>query len=226
MTGRVSIFRVARTGHPFFFLKVVLATVLALALQPFAGVHAAATNGYRLAGIVAVGSDYLGFLELPGGGQVLVRRGSTINGGGRIVALDSEQVTIVFPDRTIELDLAGSDGRGAAPATRGMPIDVSDEAPLVMREVDSATVARALKASGGTGNRADAATDVARRFTSVVALPHQARVISVNEVPVTSADTAIGLAEKSLARGGAVSLKIAATGNQPETRVYLLPARD
>ncbi len=113
MTGRVSTARVARQGHPFLLAAAVSGAVLALMLLSI-DAQATATGGYRLAGIVAVGKDYLGFLELPGGEQVLVRQGSTINGGGRIVALDGERLRIVFPDGTDRID-----ARGIRTARRG-----------------------------------------------------------------------------------------------------------
>lgn len=223
MTGRVSIVRVARTGHPFLFRTAVLATVLALTLQPFANAHAAATTGYRLAGIVAVGSDYLGFLELPGGGQVLVRRGSTISGGGRIVDLDGAGLRIVFADRTIQLNLEGSGGPGVASTARDTKRDLSDEEPLVMREVGPEALAKLPRASSRSGKGGDAGVEVAQRFASLAKLPDNARVIAVNEQQVMSADTAIRLIEKSLAEGNAVGLKVTATGGDAEQRVYLMP---
>jgi hypothetical protein len=80
---------------------VLRALVLALTLAalPSAALLAGTSDGYRLAGIIAVGDDYLGLLELPGGEQVLVRRGSAVDGGGRIALLDAEQLRLVLPDR-------------------------------------------------------------------------------------------------------------------------------
>jgi hypothetical protein len=51
--------------------------LLAFLLPPF--VFAASGNGYRLAGVLAVGPDYMAILEVPGGGQQLVRKGSTLD---------------------------------------------------------------------------------------------------------------------------------------------------
>ena len=222
MTGGVTISRVARLGHPFLFAAAVGAAVLALTLLSFANVHAAAAGGYRLAGIVAVGKGHLGFLELPGGEQILVRQGSAISGGGRIVALDGERLRIAFPDRTIELTLEGSGA--VASMTRDILVDQPDEGQVVMRQVDSAAIAHALKTPSGTGKRVDARVAVAQRFASLADLPDNARVLAVNEVPVTSADATIRLAEKSLAEGRAVSLQLATAGGDPGTRVYLMPA--
>ena len=223
MTGRVSTARVARPGHPFFFAAAFLAAVVALLLLSFAAARAAATGGYRLAGIVTVGKDCLGFLELPGGGQVLVRQGSTIEGGGRIVTLDDERLRIAFPDGTIELRLEGSGKPSAALTTQRILLSPSDQGH-VMLQVDAAALDQALKASHPGDKHADAGVEVAHRFASLVDLPNNARVLAVNEVPVASADRAIRLAEKSLAEGSVVRLNLEAPGGDPDTRVYLLPA--
>ena len=201
----------------------VLVAVLALTLLSFANAHAATTNGYRLAGIVAVGKDYMGFLELPGGGQILVRQGSAISGGGRIVALDGMRLRIAFPDRTIELSLEGSGIPGVAPTTPNIPTDRPDDEPVTMLEVSSADLAAAPRTSNGNGKRGDAGVEVARRFASLARLPDNARVLAVNEMPVKSADAAIKLVEQSLADGRAVGLKVAAAGGDPDKRVYLMP---
>lgn len=59
-------------------------TVLALTVLSFAVARVAAINGCRLARIVAPSvPGYLGFLELPGGGQALMPQGGAISGGWR-----------------------------------------------------------------------------------------------------------------------------------------------
>ncbi len=73
---------------------------------------AATGDGYRLAGIMTVGSEHIGFLELPQGGQVLVCHGSTIN-GGRVVEFSDRVLRIAFPDGVVELVI---DGSGSGPA--------------------------------------------------------------------------------------------------------------
>ena len=223
--------RVARTGHPFFIAAATLAALLALWPLFLISSHAATGGGYRLAGIVAVGKDYLGFLELPEGGQILVRQGSVINGGGKVVELDSERLKIAFPDRTIDLELAGSGASPDAPTVASTDRDsiatAWDGEAIVMREVDPVSVAQSLRTTGaspaGTGKRADAGAEVARRFAAIANLPANALVLAINELPVQSADAAIRQAEKVLVAGGSVSLKLAAAGDAPEIRVYLMP---
>jgi hypothetical protein len=215
---------VVRPGHPSFFRAAVLAAVLAVAGLMSSSALAAANGGYRLAGVVAVGADYLGFLEMPGGGQVLVRKGTVIAGGGRVVALNGERLQIVFPDRTVELQLEGSGRPGAPPNTQGVRIGPPDDAHISI-QVDAAALGQAIKTAPPGGKSADAGVDVGNRFASLIDLPNHARVLAVNQVPVTSADQAIRVAEKSLAEGYVTILNLASPGGHPDTRVYLIPAR-
>ena len=223
MTGRVERSRVARKGHPFLIGLALLVAAATGALQSSAVAQAATSNGYRLAGIVAVGADYLGFLELPEGGQILVRQGSVISGGGRVVALDGEGVRIAFADRTIQLDLEGTGGPGGTSTARDVPRDLSDEEPLVMHEVSPEALAQLSGSPNRSGKGGDAGVIVAQRFATLARLPQGARVHAVNEQPVQSADATIRWVEKTLAAGGAVSLKVTAADGPAEQRVYLMP---
>lgn len=223
MTGGAERSRVAPPGHPFLIAAAVRIAAITLSMLVFAVALAATDKGYRLAGIVVVGTDYLGFLELPDGGQILVRQGSAIEGGGRIEALDDRGLTIAFPDRTIQLDLEGSGRPSGAAAARETPRDLSDQEALVMREVSPADLARLPRTSSRSGKGDDAGVAVAQRFAPLARLPNSARVLTVNEQPVTSADAAIRLIEKSLAEGNAIGLKVAAAGDDAEQRVYLMP---
>jgi hypothetical protein len=67
----------------------------------------------------------VGFLELPQGGQVLIRLGSTVN-GGKVVEFSAQKLRIAFPDRMLELTLTGAAaGSVAAPVTaKAAPADV------------------------------------------------------------------------------------------------------
>ena len=213
----------ARKGHPFFVRLVWLVAAISGALLSFAVAQAATNNGYRLAGIVAVGADYLGFLELPEGGQILVRQGTVISGGGRVVALNGQGVRIAFADRTIQLDLEGTGEPGVASTARDVRRDLSDEEPLVMREVSPDALAELSGTSARSGKGGDAGVAVAQRFATLAKLPNGARVLAVNEQPVTSADATIRWVEKALAQGIAVGLRVTAAGGDAEQRVYLMP---
>lgn len=222
MIGRASTARVARTGHPSFLAAAVSATLLSVVLLS-GDAQAAATSGYRLAGIIAVGKDYLGFLELPGGGQVLVRQGSAVAGGGRVVALNRETLKIAFPGRTLDLSLDGSGLPSATAATLGVLQGQTDHDNVMVRNVDNAQLREALSTQKDSGKRADPASEVGRRFASVVNIPVNARVVAINEQPVTSAATAMALVDRSLANGIALRLNLAGASGDPETRVYLSP---
>lgn len=217
---------VARPGHPFFLAVHNSIAVLLLTLLSVTAAQAETKQSYRLAGIVAVGSDYLGFLELPDGGQVLVRQGTAIGDGGRIVALDNERLKIAFPDRTVELSLEDSGKPGTAPNTQGILVGQSDQGHVMVRQVDSAALSQALATSRTSTKAPDAGIEVGQRFAGLINLPNNARVLAVNEVPVTSADSALKLAQTSLAQGMPVRLNLAAASGDPEMRVYLMPTRN
>lgn len=194
---------------------------------------AASSNQYRLAGVVAAGEDYLGFLELPEGGQLLVRPGSALPGGGRVTAVSRDRIKIVFPGRVIELSLEGSGQPGAPAMVRGVQQGQTDYDNVMVREVDNRRLRKALAAASPPASRrtgaqpsgaAEAAADVGRRFSSVINIPPNARVVAVNEVPVTSADKAMALVDRALAEGISLRLTMTGAGGDPETRVYLTPA--
>lgn len=225
MTGRASAARVARKGHPFFVPAIALAALLALA--SVAIVHATGTNGYRLAGIVAVGSDYLGFLELPGGEQVLVRQGSVVKGGGRILLLDAGRMRIGLSSGVIELALQGS-GRPVAVPDSVAAADSVEQAPnqelTQIRSVDPKHLVEQLRAASKNDDvRSTPQTAMALRLAPILDLPPNSKVVAVNDRPVTSADAAIARLERSLANNVAPTLTLADTNGGPGTRVYLLP---
>ena len=207
--------------------SLVLALVASLTCASAAPLARGATavDGYRLAGIMVVGEDHIGFLELPGGGQVLVREGSAIN-GGRVVAFSDRLLRIAFPDRVLELVI---DGSGAGPAAPAVLLAQSETGHVMVRDVDADALAAELSVPARTpakpapGQRSDAAAELGRRFASLVNIPLNARVLAVNEVPVTTAEKAIRVAENSLAEGMPVRLNLVAASGDPETRVYLLP---
>jgi hypothetical protein len=210
---------------------VLRALVLALTLAalPSAALHAGTADGYRLAGIIAVGEDYLGLLELPGGKQVLVRRGSTIDGGGRIVALDSSQLRLDLRDRVLLLALDRSTGAPVVPAGLGVVQEQLDDGHVMIRRVDAEAFAESVDRStpsgpatpGAKARATDPTIEAGRRLSPILNLPPDSRLLAVNEQPVRSAERAIALIEQSLAEG--VSPRLNITGAGGETRVYISP---
>jgi len=81
------------------------------------------SGGYRLAGVLSTGENRVGFLELPQGGQVLIRLGSTVN-GGKVVEFSAQKLRIAFPDRTLELTLTGAVAVAAPVTANAAPAQV------------------------------------------------------------------------------------------------------
>ena len=236
--------RVARSSHPVFFdsgrlracfTALLIAAALLFTLHP--SVASAVTGaGYRLAGVVAVGSEHLGFLEVPAGEQVLIRMGGEVPGGGRVVAFDGRTVRIVFPDGMIELVLEGSGATGGYAPTTGIVTAQEGTEGIHVRTVAAEPLRVALQQSSGNEavksavaiqrrGRTDEGAAVAQRFSALVNLPAGSRVLAVNEQPVVSAAAAIDTVNETLAEGMPARLNISnATGS--DQRVYLLPARD
>ena len=216
-------------------LWVALALPVGLIITPVGGEAASTQGGYRLAGVVAVGEDYMGFLELPQGGQVLVREGSLVN-GGRVVVFNDKILRIRFPTGDIELQLEGS-GRPPPPDPRDVVVqseEISGGAASI-RTVNVGSLKKSLQSqsSGSTGTSeakkatrgstvpSDAPTAIAQRFEPLFQLPRGARVVAVNEARVTSVDGAIKTIESSLEHNSVARLTIETGAG--ESRVYLKP---
>ncbi len=206
-----------------------LVLALTLAVLSSAALLAGPADGYRLAGIIAVGDDYLGLLELPGGEQVLVRRGAVIDGGGRIEFLDADELRLVLPHLVLVLALDRSPGAPVVPVGLGVVQEQVDDGHVMVRRVDpqafSASVARSSPTDQPTPGPKPRATDptieAGRRLAPILNLPLDSRLVAVNEQPVRTAERAIALIERSLADGVSPRLNIAAAGG--ETRVYMSP---
>jgi len=231
MVDETPVPRVARKGHPPFLAAALAFAAVALACLAIES-GAATGNGYRLAGTLAVGREFLAFIEYPGGGQVLVREGTALEGGVHVTHVDAERVTLAFPGATLDLWLDGSGRPAPAPASAGVVRQRSDEGHVHVRHVDTAGLHASLAtplAAGPTtplsGNRPDAGTELARRFAPILDLPAGARVVAVNERPVRTADGAIELINTELTRNTAVRLNLASPAGAPPGRVYLLPVR-
>jgi hypothetical protein len=205
---------------PSFYCALLLA---------FSGLTVAGGD-YRLAGVLSVGDERIGFLELPSGGQVLVRRGSSVD-GGTVTRFDEQQLRIVFRDRTVVLDLAeGAAGSARLGPVVGVAERTSENDHVLIREVDPTVVAASLRRAGAgtavatSGRKVDVPAELGRRFALVTNLPQSARVVQVNEQPVTTAAKALADIEKTLASGGTARLNLAAPPGGPPGRVYLMPA--
>jgi hypothetical protein len=214
-----------------------LRTLLLAALAVLSCSHALAAatpsagKGYRLAGVMLVGKDRIGFLEVPAGGQVLVRLGSTVD-GGKVTVFNDRELRIAFPGRNVVLELSGGLSP-ADPGALGVVTGQDDNMHVMVRNVDPQRMSEALgkstPAAGSTApkaTRAEAQAEVGRRFAAVAGLPVNARVVAVNDQPVVSASKAIAAVEKNLAQGMPATLNLESPPGGPPNRVYLLPKRD
>jgi hypothetical protein len=213
-------------------LRVLLLTALALTstLAP-AGSAPSGAGGYRLAGVMRVGKDRIGFLEVPAGGQVLVRLGTVVD-GGKVTVFDERELQIDFPSRTVRLPLTGGAGQPAGAERLGVVTGQHDDGHIMVRKVDPDRMIEALetaKPAAGTGtaksSKPDAAVEVGRRFAAVANLPLNARVVAVNDKPVVSAAKAIAEVERTLAKGQGTTLNLESAPGDPPGRVYLIPER-
>jgi hypothetical protein len=193
---------------------------------------ASAATGYRLAGVIAVGPDHLGLLEIPGGKQLLVRQGSVIEGGGRVLMLDATTLRIALPAGVFDLALDGANRLAvtqvAATSVPAKPVGKSHPLPddqdhLLFRAVDVRLLAD-TRAARATGPSTDAPGQTAAILGPLMDLPPGARVVAINGQPVTTAGAAIALVERSLGQRVMARLTLAIPGNEPHTYVYVSPA--
>jgi len=208
------------------------AAVLAVAAILLPSLAAAGgTDRYRLAGVVAVGPDYLGILELPGGDQLLVRKGSVVEGGGRVVLLDATRLRIAFPGRPpLDIALDGSGAPAQVPVALGVVGEQSDQGHVMIRSVDpdafDAAVKRSTVPAGQPPATAakgkDPALEAALRLAPILNLPPNSRVVAVNEQPVRSADQVIKTIQQTLDKGMPPRLNL--VNADGEFRVYLKAA--
>lgn len=214
-------------------LRILLLAAIAMlsGAQALAAATPPAGDGYRLAGVMLVGKDRIGFLEVPAGGQVLVRVGSTVD-GGKVTVFNDRELRIAFPGRNVVLELSGGSSP-TDPGALGVVTGQDDNMHVMVRNVDAQRMTEALDqskpAAGSAGPKAtpsDAQADVGRRFAAVAGLPVNARVVAVNDQPVVSASRAIAAVEKSLAQGLPATLNLESPPGGPPNRVYLLPKRD
>ena len=196
-------------GHsgPVVFRSTLLLLVL------FAGsAWAGPASGYRVAGIMTVGDTYVAVLALPDGSQVLVKKGSVVD-GGRVVGFTPRTVRIAFPRGDVELTLDGSGAPASAPAASDKRVAAEKRRPPVLAPPETlhitAEAVRLLAASPApAGASRDPGSQVAQRIAPVINLPPAARVVEINEQPVTDANSALNQVADTLVNNGTASLNI------------------
>ena len=186
------------------------------------------SKGYRLAGTLAVGNDYIALLEVPGGSQILLREGSVV-GDAKVLAVTEQDITLRLSSGIVELSLAGT-ARPVPKAPTAAIVARADgpEAGVFTRKVDQEQLSRELATSApasATAQKSVSTIVAAQQITAVLDLPPTSRVLKVAEQPVKSADEAIDRLQKSLASStGTVTLDVM-TPRGP-ARVYLSASRD
>jgi hypothetical protein len=204
-----------------------LAVVAMLAPAP---VTAGSTERYRLAGVMAVGPEYLGILQLPDGGQMLVRKGSVLEGGARVLLLDATRARIALPGKKpFDIALDGSGGLPEVSKAQGVVQEQSDHHRALIRRVDPDAFRAAAKLSVASAGMAapvgaktsDPTLETALRLAPILNLPPNSRIVAVNEQPVRSAEQVIRTIQKTLDQGMPPRLNLANNGR--EYRVYIKP---
>lgn len=221
--------RGCQAAPPFFFAaRILLATLVIIAWSIPTMSHAAAQSGqgYRLAGTVAVGSGYLAFLEVPGGTQVLVRKGD-VAGAAQVLEVRDRAIDLKLPSGRIELTLEGAGGPAPSSARSDNVVkSQSDEGHVVRREVAVEPMQRELSAGApakpGRAPGTTATAAVTQRFAPVINLPPNSSIVAINGHAVTSEDGAVREVTKALATGAAVTMNLKTPAGME--RVYLLPA--
>jgi hypothetical protein len=207
-------------------MPLFVLTMLAWSVSTDAIGATQSSQGYRLAGTVAVGSGYLAFLEVPAGGQVLVRKGD-VAGKAQVLEVRDRAIDLKLPSGRIELTLEGA-GKPAPSGARSDDVvkSQSDEGHVVRREVAVEPMGKELSegapdnAGRAPGTTATAA--VTQRFAPVINLPPNSSIVAINGHAVTSEDGAVREVTKALATGSAVTMNLKTPAGME--RVYLLPA--
>jgi hypothetical protein len=214
-------------------LHCAITFFVCLSLAPVPALSDVLGQGYRLAGTLAVGADYVAFLEVPGGGQVLVRKGSIVN-GAKVVAVTGSSVRLALPTGLVEYSLEGSGKAQPAAGSDAIISGSTDQKNRVYnREVSIDQMSRELAkpaparaAAAGSKSASDAAgtaspDSAAQRITAVLDLPPGSKIMKIANVPVSSADQAIKAVESAFKSPEQLGVVIDVETPTGPGRVYL-----
>jgi hypothetical protein len=182
-------------------------------------------QGYRLAGTLAVGQNFIAFLEVPDGGQVLVRTGSVV-AGARVLEVTATGLRLGLASGFVELSLEGTGKPQAVVSSAAVTAAKDDDKNRVYtREVSDEQLSRELAKPASTSPAKPTAEGTglvaAQRIAAVLDLPANSKVLRVRGRPVSSADAAIEELQSAFgSNAGVVTLDLQ-TPNGPG-RVYLM----
>ena len=218
-----------RRRHPTFSVWRTHA-LLALLLLCSGGAAAAQdpAQGYRLAGTLAVGQSYIAFLELPDGGQVLVRTGSEV-AGARVLEVTATGLRLGLASGVFELSLEGNGKPQVVASSAAVTAAKDDDRNRVYtRNVSEEHLARELTAKPGPGVAKPSGNPqlvAAQRIAAVLDLPKNSTVVRVEGQAVSSADQAIRELQSAFASSAGVVTLDVKTPTGPG-RVYLMSERN
>jgi len=201
--------------------------VAVLAMPTFAAAAAPETN-YRLAGIIAAGSESLiAVIELPDGRQQLFRTGDVL-GNGKIRKITSTGARIELAGRELLLSLRGNPKLVAEARVEAAPIDdnVDLEQNSRRQQLLFPDTVRMLTSMQGASQpqplAPPAAADTLReQLNHLLEIPTGARIVAVDQVNVNTPQETIEALIRRLNEGGVTRLAVSGAGTL-ET-VYLTP---
>jgi hypothetical protein len=228
-TGAEEVSRVVRKRHPTFsFWRLPVLLVLLIFCCRGAGAALDPAKGYRLAGTLAVGQSYIAFLEMPDGGQVLVRAGSEV-AGARVLEVTAKGLRLRLAAGVVELSLDGTGKAQVAPPSAAVSSAADDDKHRVYtRNVSEEHLARELTAKAGPGVAKPSGSPqlvAAQRIAAVLDLPKDSTVVRVEGQAVSSADQAISELQSAFASSAGVVTLDVKTPAGPG-RVYLMSERN
>ena len=218
-----------RGRHPTFsFWRVHALLVLLVLCSGGAAASQDPAQGYRLAGTLAVGQSFIAFLEMPDGGQVLVRAGSEV-GGAKVLDVTATALRLGLASGVVELSLEGTGKPQAIPPSAAVSAAADDDKHRVYtRKVSEEHLARELTAKAGPGVAKPSGSPqlvAAQRIASVLDLPKDSTVVRVEGQAVSSADHAIRELQSAFASSAGVVTLDVKTPTGPG-RVYLMSERN
>jgi len=169
---------------------------------------------YRLSGTINDGdSKRLALVEAPGGERKLLRIGDRLAGAG-VLEIDDDMILLEKNGKLLTL---GLEGLLAIGQTRNPVFQTNIVATAAMRaKLESMVV-------GGTGrSRSSGSKTIAEQMRTILNLPPQAKIVTINDRPVTSPEQGLSVLNESLGSGGGI-IRIEISGVPESDALYLMP---